>query len=258
MSVLLHERRGGVEILTLNRPEVRNAINVELAEAIADALDRVEADRDVSAIVVAGSGSAFCAGADLRVIAEAGGPQSLIATRGGFGGITRRLVTKPVIAAVHGPAVAGGFEIVLACDMVVASHDARFGLPEVQRGLVAGAGGLIRLPQRLPRAVALELIATGDPLDGTRAHALGLVNRLVDGDAAVVVDAAVALGERIAANSPIAVRESLRLARAVTGMTDDDAWALNAEIGRVVHSSPDVAEGPRAFLEKRPPNWQRI
>jgi len=258
MSVLLHERRGGVEILTLDRPEVRNAINVELAEAIADALDRAEADRDVSAIVLAGSGSVFCAGADLRVVAEAGGPQSLIATRGGFGGITRRTVTKPLIAAVHGPAVAGGFEIVLACDMVVASHDARFGLPEVQRGLVAGAGGLIRLPQRLPRAIALELITTGDPIDAERAHTLGLVNHLVAGDAIAVVDAAVGLAARIAANSPIAVRESLRLARAASGITDDDAWALNAEIGRAVHASPDVTEGPRAFLEKRPPNWQRI
>ena len=254
MSVLLQEQRDGTLVLTLNRPDVRNAINVELAEAIADALDAADADPGVSAIVLTGAGPVFCAGADLKVVAEANGPQSLIRTRGGFAGITRRTVTKPVIAAVNGPAVAGGFEIVLACDLVVAAPTSRFGLPEVQRGLAAGAGGLVRLPRRIPQAVAIEMIVTGDPIDAARAFDLGLVNRIADDPVAE----ACTLAARIDANAPRAVRSSLRLARATTELREDDAWAMNAEVGREVHASPDVAEGPRAFLEKRAPNWERI
>jgi enoyl-CoA hydratase/carnithine racemase len=254
MAAVTQEQRDGTLVLTLNRPEVRNAINVEVAEGIAAGLDAAEADPDVSAIVITGAGPVFCAGADLKVISEAGGPQSLIATRGGFAGITRRTVTKPVIAAVNGPAVAGGFEIVLACDMVIAAPGARFGLPEVQRGLAAGAGGLVRLPKRIPQAVAIEMIVTGDPIDAERAHALGLVNHIADDPVAT----ACALAARIDANAPRAVRSSLRLARATTELSEDEAWAMNAEVGREVHASPDVAEGPRAFLEKRAPNWERI
>ena len=249
---LERERRGKVEILTLNRPEARNAINPETAREIESVLDNIEADRDVWCVVLTGAGPVFCAGADLKVIA-AGCGIDIMLERGGFAGFVERAVTKPVIAAVNGPALAGGFEIVLACDFVVASEDAVFGLPEVQRGLLAAAGGPIRLAQRLPLAVALELTVLGEPISAARAQELGLVNRVVPTNE--VLDAALAMADRIIANSPAAVRGARSLVRGAADATDAEGWALSRRIMREVGSSPDGIEGATAFVEKRAPTW---
>ena len=249
---LERERRGKVEILRLNRPEARNAIDPETAREIQAALDDIEADRDVWCIVLTGAGPVFCAGADLKVVAAGRGVEIML-DRGGFAGLVERDVTKPIICAVNGPALAGGFEIALACDFVVASEDAVFGLPEVQRGLLAAAGGPIRLAQRVPLTVALELTVLGEPITTARAHELGLVNRVVP--AAEVLDAALALADRIIANSPAAVRGARRLVRGAADATNADAWALSKQIMREVGRSSDGIEGATAFLEKRAPNW---
>jgi enoyl-CoA hydratase len=216
-------------------------------------IDRLEEDDGVWTGIVAGAGPVFSAGADLKAIAS-GQAASLQTERGGFGGITARARTKPLIAAVDGPALAGGCEIVLSCDLVVASTDARFGIPEVKRSLVAAAGGLFRLPRALPRNIAMELALTGDPIDAERAAALGLVNQVVEPGAAL--DAALALAERINANAPIAVRQSRRVV--VEGMLadDDTAWKVTVDAMATAMASEDFAEGPRAFIEKRAPEWK--
>jgi len=249
---LERERRGKVEILRLNRPEARNAINPETSREIQAALDEVEADRDVWCIVLTGAGPVFCAGADLKVVAAGRGVEIML-DRGGFAGLVEREVTKPIICAVNGPALAGGFEIALACDFVVAAEDAVFGLPEVQRGLLAAAGGPIRLAQRVPLAVALEITVLGEPMTAARAHELGLVNRVVP--TAEVLEAALAMADRIIANSPAAVRGARALVRGAADATDADAWALSKRIMREVGQSPDGIEGATAFVEKRAPNW---
>lgn len=255
MSVVLRERRGRIEILTLNRPEARNAINAEVTEAMSGILDDLEADTDVWAIVVTGAGDrAFSAGMDLKAFAS--GEASGISGRGGFAGLTHRPFPKPIVAAVNGAALAGGFEIVLSCDLVVAAEHATFGLPEVKRGIMAAAGGVIRLPKLLPKASALEIILTGDPLDAQRAHTLGLVNRVVPAEE--LLDATVALTERICENAPIAVRTSKRLAYDAMDLTEAEAWERNNAATAEVTSSPDALEGARAFAEKRAPRWQSI
>jgi len=249
---LERERRGKVEILRLNRPEARNAINPETSREIEAALDEIEADRDVWCVIITGAGPVFCAGADLKVVASGRGVE-IMTERGGFAGFVQRELTKPVIAAINGLALAGGFEITLACDLVVASEDAKFGLPEVQRGLLASAGGPIRLAQRVPLAVALELTVLGEPMSAARAHELGLVNQVVPAEQ--VLDAALAMAERIIANSPTAVRGGRTLVLAAADATDSEAWDLNRRIMREVGSSPDAIEGATAFVEKRAPNW---
>src|SRR5437764_7813570 len=197
------ETRGRVAVLTINRPEARNAVNGDVAQSMEAGIDRLEDDPELWAGVVAGVGPVFSAGADLKVIA-AGRPQDLLTERGGFGGIARRERRKPMVAAVDGPALAGGCEIALACDMIVASRQAAFGIPEVKRSLVAAAGGLFRLPRALPRNVALEIVLTCDPIDAERAYALGLVNQPVEAGGAL--DAALAIAARICATAPLAVR----------------------------------------------------
>ncbi|MFO1538103.1 MAG: enoyl-CoA hydratase-related protein [Actinomycetota bacterium] len=249
---LHRERSGKVEILRLDRPEARNAIDPDTSRSIEAALDEVEADPGVWCVVVTGTGPVFCAGADLKVIAAGQGGE-IITARGGFAGITSRELRVPLIAAVNGAALAGGFEIVLACDLVVAADTAVFGLPEVQRGLLAAAGGPVRLAQRVPLAVALELAMLGDPVPAARAAELGLVTRVVPADR--VLDEALALADRIVANSPAAVRGARRL---VLGAADTDragGWALNRDVLREVAASPDGIEGARAFVEKRAPVW---
>jgi enoyl-CoA hydratase len=250
--VIERERRGRVEILAIARPEARNAVNDEVAQGIEAALDDLEADDDVWAVVVTGRGPTFSAGADLKMVA-AGRGMELATERGGFGGITQRNFPKPLIAAVNGPALAGGFEIVLACDLVVSADDAVFGLPEVKRGLFASAGGLLRLPKRVPLALATELAVTGDTIDAHRAHGLGLVNRVVPREQ--VLDEALALAERIAENAPIAVRNSLRMVREAVDLAEADAWPRNNELAIEVFSTKDAIEGARAFAEKREPRW---
>ena len=249
---LHRERIGKVEVMRLDRPEARNAIDPDTSRAIEAALDEIEADGTVWCTIITGTGPVFCAGADLKVIASGGGAD-IMTKRGGFAGLAWREVSKPLIAAVNGAAVAGGFEIALACDLVVAADTAVFGLPEVQRGLLASAGGPIRLAQRVPLAVALELTLLGEPITAARALELGLVNRVVPADR--VLDVALALAERLVANSPAAVRGAREL---VLGAADADragAWTLNRRIMHEVAASPDGIEGARAFVEKRPPAW---
>ncbi|HUF85369.1 MAG TPA: crotonase/enoyl-CoA hydratase family protein [Acidimicrobiia bacterium] len=250
--VVERERRDGVGIIRLNRPEARNAVSDEVSAAVEAALDEFETDDEIRAVIVTGTGDVFSAGADLKMVAKGEGFK--IATkRGGFGGITTRVYSKPLIAAVNGPALAGGFEIVLACDLVVAADDARFGLPEVKRGLFAAAGGPYRLVRRIPLATATEIVLTGDPIDARRAHDLGLVNRLVPKEK--VMDEALALAATIAANGPVAVRKSLRLLHETGDLTEEQARQLSNEVALEVFGSKDAIEGATAFAEKRPPRW---
>ena len=248
---VLRERRGHIEILTINRPEARNAINRATALALSDALDECESDDDVWVVVLTGAGDkAFSAGMDLKAFAMGEFP----ITEKGFGGITKREFSKPLIAAANGSALAGGFEMMISCDMVVAAAHAKFGIPEASRGLVAGAGGLIRLPKLIPIAVAYEMALTAQPIDAQRAYELGLVNLVVHGDE--VVNAAVELAERIAKNAPLAVRTSKAVIRRARELNEDDAWTVNDEAFAMIGRSADAMEGAVAFAEKREPNWQ--
>ena len=248
-----YEQRGRVAVLTIRRPEARNAVNGDVARGMEEAIDRLEADDDVWVGIITGDGPVFSAGADLKAIAS-GQAADLQTKKGGFGGIARRERTKPLIAAVNGPAYAGGCEIVLSCDLVVASTEAKFGIPEVKRSLVAAAGGLFRLPRSLPRNIAMEMALTGDPITAERAFALGFVNELTEPGQAV--EAAIALAERITANAPIAVRESRKVVIDGWGAADDDAWKITGAAMGTAMSTEDFQEGPRAFIEKRPPEWK--
>ena len=252
MAILERERRGRVEILTLNRPEARNAMSPELSLAIEDALDDVERDRGVWAVIITGTGPIFCAGADLKVVAQGRGME-INAPKGGFGGLVQRDFPKPIIAAVNGPALAGGFELVLACDLVVAAEEATFGLPEAKRGLLASAGGPIRLAKRVATATALELVMTGDPIPAARAYELGLVNRVVP--VGKVVDEAIAIADRIAENSPTAVRIARRLVKDAVDLTEAEAWERTNALAVGIFQSGDAIEGSTAFAEKRAPKW---
>jgi len=253
MAVVELERRDHIALVTLNRPEARNAINPEVSQTMAALLDDIESDVELRAVVLTGRGEVFSAGADLKVVA-AGNANEIARGKGGFAGIVTRDFPKPVIAAVNGPALAGGFEIVLSCDVVVAADTARFGIPEVKRGLMAAAGGLIRLPKRVPLAIALELAMTGDPVDADRALQLGLVNRVVP--VGRVVDEAIDLANRIGENSPIAVRNSRRLVREASELSEAEGWTRTLELMMPVFESGDAVEGATAFAEKRPPVWR--
>src|SRR6476646_8863351 len=253
MALAELERRGHIALVTLNRPDARNAISPEVSQAMAAVLDEIEADPALRAVVLTGAGEVFSAGADLKVVAQGRGME-IARGKGGFAGIVTRDFPKPVIAAVNGPALAGGFEIVLSCDLVVAADTSRFGIPEAQRGLMAAAGGLIRLPKRVPLAVALEMAMTGDPIDASRALALGLVNRVVA--AGEVLDVACSIADRIGENSPIAVRLSRQLVREAAEMPEADGWRRTNELAVQVFASGDAVEGATAFAEKRKPVWQ--
>ena len=252
--VTLRRLPGHVALVALNRPQARNAVNAALAAALQAIVDETEADPEIRAVVLTGAdaGGVFCAGADLKEVA-AGGANALFTERGGFAGFVDAPRSKPWIAAVNGKALAGGCEIVLACDMVVASDDAAFGLPEVTRGLIAAAGGLYRLPRVLPRPLALELILTADTLPAADALRLGWLNRVVP--AAQVVDEALALARRITRNAPVAVRESLRIARQAADLDEAQLRELSLQARQRVQATEDYREGPRAFIEKRPPRW---
>jgi enoyl-CoA hydratase len=243
---------GRCAVITIDRPEARNAVDPDVARGIEAAIDRLESDDELRAGVLTGVPPVFCAGADLKAIG-AGRAAELSTARGGFAGLVRRRRAKPLIAAVDGPALAGGMELALACDLVVASERAVFGLPEVKRGLIAAAGGLIRLPQRVPPNVAMEHVLTGEPLDADAAHRHGLVNRLcAPGEA---LDAALALAERIAANAPFAVRTSREVLLEARDLDEQAAWAVSDAANERILTSEDVAEGVRAFVEKREPVW---
>jgi len=252
--VVLYEQRGNVALLTLNRPAARNAVNGPVATALGGYLKQTEADDDIRAVVLASSHeTVFCAGADLAEMFKQN-TTALSTAEGGFAGLAHAPRAKPWIAAVGGAAFAGGCELALVCDMIVATPQARFGLPEVKRGLLAGAGGPLRIQRALPRNIALELIATGDPIGAQRAYDLGMVNRLVPQER--LIDEALALAETIAANAPLAVRESLQITRDAAWMDDDQFWKANYEASDRLLASEDAREGPLAFLEKRAPQWK--
>ena len=246
------EVRGRVALITINRPEARNAVNAAVASGLEAAVERLEGDPELWVGVIAGTGPVFSAGADLKVIA-AGGVATLATERGGFAGITRLPRRKPLIAAVDGPALAGGCEIVLTCELVVASSASSFGIPEVKRALIAGAGGLFRLPRAIPLKVAMQLALTGDPIDAGRAYELGLVNELCEPGAAV--GHALALAERISRNAPLAVQASREVVLRAMLASDEEAWGITDAETAAVMTGEDFAEGPRAFIEKREPVW---
>jgi enoyl-CoA hydratase len=247
------EQRGPFAVVKINRPEARNAVNAEVAQGIEEAIDKIEADDSIWVGILTGEPPVFCAGADLKEI-NAGRAASLATERGGFGGITQRERTKPVIAAVDGPALAGGTEIALACDLIVASTTATFGIPEVKRSLVAAGGGLFRLGRKIPFNLAMELALTGDPIAAQQAHHHGLVNRLVEPGKAL--DGATALAEQICANAPVAVRESRNVVLNATNAPDEVGWKMSIEGMAAAMSSEDFSEGLTAFIEKRPPQWK--
>jgi enoyl-CoA hydratase/carnithine racemase len=251
--VLVREQRGAVRVLRLNRPEARNALNFELISEIGLGLEAAEADAATRCVVLTGTGDkAFCAGMDLRSFA-AGESVAEDQRRGmaAFGRFTRGEVEIPVVGAANATAVAGGFELLLGCDVVVASDQARFGLPEVKRGLFAAGGGVF-ISTRIPLALALELTLTGDYIDAPRAQAIGLINQVVP--AGEVLDAAIALAERIAANGPMAVQATKKLVRLAATDTEK-AWELHAALQPKVFNSEDAKEGATAFIEKREPVW---
>jgi crotonobetainyl-CoA hydratase len=259
-TAVVTQRHGHVLVATINRPNVRNAVNLAVTIGLGDALEEAEHDHEIRAVVVTGAGDkAFCAGADLKAVARG---ESLVITEQpratwGFAGYVSHHISKPTIAAVNGFALGGGTEITLASDLAVAADTASFGLPEVKRGIYAGAGGVFRLPQQLPRKVAMELILTGEPISADRALQLGLVNRVVP--QAQVLDAALELAERICTNAPLAVQASKRIANGIIDghvAADDDSWAASAHEGRLLMATRDAAEGPRAFAEKREPIWE--
>lgn len=244
---------GHVAVVTINRPEARNAVNAEVAQGIEGAIDRIEASPDLWVGVLTGAPPVFSAGADLKAI-DSGGAARLATERGGFAGITRRDRTKPVIAAVDGAALAGGTEIVLSCDLVVASTEASFGLPEVKRSLVAAGGGLFRLPRRIPFNIAMECVLTGDPVTAEAAARFGLVNHLCGAGQAVAQ--ALVLASRIVANAPLAVRESRRVMLQAATLNEQEGWRLSEEAMAHAAGSDDFKEGLTAFIEKRPPAWR--
>jgi enoyl-CoA hydratase len=247
------EQRGPFAVVKINRPEARNAVNGDVAQGIEEAIDKIETDDSIWVGILTGEPPVFCAGADLKEI-NAGNAANLQTKRGGFGGIVQRERTKPIIAAVDGPALAGGTEIVVSCDLVVASTTATFGIPEVKRSLVAAGGGLFRLGRKIPLNIAMELTLTGDPITAEVAHHHGLVNRLVQPGEAL--DAAIDLAERICANAPVAVRESRKVVIEATNAPDDVGWKMSLEAMAAAMSSEDFGEGLTAFIEKRPPVWK--
>lgn len=258
MSAVLTERDGHVLVITLNRPEARNAINGEVTLALGTALEEAEQDREVRAVVLTGAGEqTFCAGADLKAISRGESLNPPGTEAWGFAGMVQHPISVPVIAAVNGTALGGGTELVLASDLAVASSSATFGLPEVRRGLIAAAGGVLRLPEQLPRKVAMRMILTGEPVDAETALRWGLVNEVVPAEEVLAV--ATALAQQIAANAPLSVRASKRVALGLRDGTipaEADAWAASDAAMMEVFSSADAMEGPIAFAEKREPRWQ--
>jgi len=250
-DAVLTEVDGAVAVITIDRPEARNAVNEAVASGVAAALDELDPRTDIRVIVLTGAGGTFCAGMDLKGFVTGENP---LAGGRGFGGIVQRPPAKPVIAAVEGYALAGGFEIALACDLIVASEDATFGLPEVSRGLVAAAGGLLRLPRRIPYHVAMEIALTGGHIAAGRLHQAGLISRLVP--AGQALDQARQLAGAIAKNAPLAVEATKRIVAESADWPSAEAFARQNDITAPVFSSADAREGAVAFAEKRAPVWQ--
>ena len=248
---VLTERRGNVLLITLNRPEVRNAVNAALAAGVAGALEELDGDEGLSVGVLTGTGGFFSAGMDLGAFVK--GESPWFGDRG-FAGIAQRASRKPLIAAIEGFAVAGGMEIALACDLIVAARGAKMGIPEVTRSLVAAGGALLRLPRRMPYHVVMELALTGDLLPAERFHELGLVNRVTDPGGAV--DGALQLAERLARNGPLALIASKQILQQQFDWSAEEMWEKQGAISGPVFASEDAKEGANAFKEKREPLWQ--
>ncbi|MCC6850646.1 MAG: crotonase/enoyl-CoA hydratase family protein [Deltaproteobacteria bacterium] len=252
-----YRTHGNVAVVTINRPDARNAVNTEVARGIEEAIDAIEADDEIWVGILTGArtekGHIFCAGADLKQMAV--DPGGMMTARGGFAGFVKRERAKPIIAAVDGPALAGGTEIVLACDLVVASRTTVFGVPEVKRGLIAAAGALFRLPRKLPRNVAMELALTGRlDFPAERAHHFGLVNVLCEEGQAL--ESAKRLAAQITENAPLAVRESRRVLLESIDQPDEAAWRMSAEGMARMFGTEDFTEGLQAFAQKRAPQWK--
>ncbi len=250
-AAVLTERRGPVLVITINRPDQRNAVNAAVAEGIAAALDQLDEDQEMSVGILTGAGRGFCAGMDLKAFVAGESPH---AGDRGFAGITRRSAAKPLIAAVEGFAVAGGLEVALACDLIVAGRGAKLGIPEVKRSLVAAGGALLRLPRVLPRGIAMELALTGEPIDAERGHALGLVNRLTEPGGAV--QGALELAETIATGGPLALTATKQIMVESVDWPESEFFERQGEIAAPVMASEDAREGARAFAEKRAPAWR--
>jgi enoyl-CoA hydratase len=248
---VLVERDGRIQIITLNRPDARNAVNRALAEGIAAGLEELDSDDGLSVGVVTGAGGGFCAGMDLKAFVK--GETPYVGDRG-FAGIAQRSSRKPLIAAVEGFAVAGGLEVALACDLLVAGRSAKLGIPEVKRSLVAAGGALLRLPRRIPESAAMELALTGDPITAERGYELGLVNRLADDGGAL--EAALELARTIAKNGPLALAATKRVMLERHGWPEEEFWQRQGEITGPVFTSEDAREGATAFAEKREPEWK--
>jgi len=250
--VVLTETRGHTLIITLNRPKARNAVNGDVANAVEAAMDRLEEDDDLWIGVITGNGKVFCAGADLKVVSSGAG--NIMTQRGDFAGFVRRERRKPVIAALNGDALAGGCEIAIACDLIVGAAGARMGLPEAKRSLLAAAGGLVRLPRLIGEKMAMEIALTADPFTVERMYDLGLVNRVVPLDD--VLDTALELADKINANAPLAVRGSRSVVTGTRFLNEEEAWAFTLKEMAPIFGSEDFQEGPRSFIEKRPPKWK--
>lgn len=250
-QAVLTERRGRTLLITINRPDQRNAVNAAVAQGIAAALDELDGDAGLSLGVLTGAGKGFCAGMDLKAFVA--GEVPYVGDRG-FAGIAQRASTKPLIAAVEGFAVAGGLEVALACDLIVAARGARLGIPEVKRSLVAAGGALLRLPRVLPRNIATELALTGEPIDAERAYELGMVNRLAEPGGAV--ELALELAAAIAANGPLALAATKRILVESVDWPESEFWMRQGEIAGPVQASEDAREGATAFAEKRQPVWK--
>ncbi|MFC9906355.1 crotonase/enoyl-CoA hydratase family protein [Rhodococcus sp. NPDC127593] len=251
MREILTEAENGIFVITLNRPDAKNAVNLALAKALAVAIDEFESRPDLTVAILTGAGGTFCAGMDLKGFAR--GERPTIAGRG-FAGLTEAPPSKPLIAAVEGWALAGGCELALSADLIVAARDAKFGIPEVTRGLVARGGGLLRLPKILPYQLAMEMALTGDPLPAEAAHRHGLVNRLTDPGGALA--AARELAGRIGRNAPLAIRATKQVVAMSARYTDPDAFSAQKRYTEPVFASKDAQEGARAFAERRAPVWR--
>jgi enoyl-CoA hydratase len=246
---VLTEVRGNILIVTLNRPEAKNAANKALAEGVAAAMDRLDSDNDLRVGIITGAGGTFCSGMDLKGFLAGETPQI---PGKGFAGLTEAPPAKPLIAAVDGYALAGGFEIALACDLIVANKDSKFGIPEVKRGLAAAAGGLVRLPRQIPQRLAMELALTGEFVSAQRAYEMGLINRIVEG---VALEGALQLAEAISANGPLAVAASKQVIREQQDWSQAEQWKNQYALTAKVFTSSDAREGAAAFAQKRAPNW---
>ncbi|WP_307845201.1 crotonase/enoyl-CoA hydratase family protein [Planomonospora sp. ID67723] len=248
---VLVEVEDGVAVITINRPKAKNAVNGVVARAIAAALDELEERKDVSAYVLTGAGGTFCAGMDLKGFLTGDFP---VVEGRGFGGIVEAPPKKPIIAAIEGYALAGGCELALACDIIVASEEAKFGLPEPKRGLVAGAGGVMRLPQRIPYHIAMEIALTGDHFPASRLYEVGLVNHVTPAGGALAK--ALELAKKIAANAPLALAATKRVIVESADWSIDEMFKKQGEIINPVFGSKDAMEGAAAFAEKRAPQWK--